>query len=149
MLSTAADVGGLGVPSLVSGNLLRSFTGWSNENGDPSFAINFADAVSSVSLDFAGIFTTPSTRLFAYDGATLLGSVVAPPGAQQTTLTFTAANITRLVVTPGDFFDWVGVDNLRFELAQAATVPEPGTWGLASLALAAMALSRPRRTAAA
>ena len=36
--SSGTDVGGLGNPSLVSGNMLRAFNGWLNENGDPSFS---------------------------------------------------------------------------------------------------------------
>ena len=37
--STGADVGGLGGPALVSGNILHSFSGWLAEDGDASFAV--------------------------------------------------------------------------------------------------------------
>lgn len=139
--ATGSDVGGLGLPSLVSGNLLRSFQRWLAENGDPSFAIHFAGGVTSVSLDFAGISTPAETRIFAYDGGLLLGSQSAGAVGQQT-LTFAASHITRLVVTPGSFFDWVGVDNLRFE---AAPVPEPGTWALLGVGFAGLAARRRRK----
>jgi hypothetical protein len=144
--ATGSDVGGLGGPSLVSGNLLRSFNGWLNENGDSSFAIDFAGGASSVSLDMAGIFTPSSARVFFYDGATQLSfSTSAQIG--QVTLSFSAPRITRVIVTPGDFFDWVGVDNLRFTPVVAG-VPEPGSWALAGAALMGLALLRRRRPAA-
>ncbi|MFS0737355.1 PEPxxWA-CTERM sorting domain-containing protein [Sphingomonas sp. 1P06PA] len=127
--ASGSDVGGLGTPSLVSGNLLRSFNGWLGEDGDASFAIDFTAAASAVSLDFAGVTTPSSTQIFAYNGSTLIGSVAGSTGGQFT-LSFAAPSITRLVVTPGDFFDWVGVDNLNFTLAAGPAVPEPASWAL-------------------
>jgi hypothetical protein len=49
---TGFDVGGFGSPSLVSGNLLRSFTGWLNEDGDPSFHATFSTPILSFSAHF-------------------------------------------------------------------------------------------------
>ena len=126
--ATGSDVGSLGTPSLVGGNLLRSFVGWLGENGDPSFLISFGSAVNSVNLDFAGVAIPSSTRLFVYNGAALLG-VVTGSVKGQFTLGYSAASITSIGVTPGDFSDWVGVDNLTYTLA-GGPVPEPATWGL-------------------
>lgn len=120
-----ADVGGLGTPSLVSGNLVRSFNGWLAENGDPSLIISFASAVSNVSLTFAGVSNANNTQIFAYDGATLLGSVMGE-SMGQFTLSYSAPSITSIVVTPGDFQDWVGFDNLTF----SGAVPEPASWAM-------------------
>ena len=140
--STGSDVGGLGTPALVSGNVLRSFNGWLGENGDPSFSVSFVTAIDSFSADFAGVATPARVRLFAYDGSNLLGTVAgSAPSTGQFTLSFAAPQITRVVVTPGDFFDWVGVDNIRFQPA-VSSVPEPGTWALMGLAIAALAWTR-------
>ena len=133
--STGTDVGGLGTPSLVSGNILRSFNDWLNENGDPSFLISFSTPVTSFSADFAGVATPADTRLFAYDGATLLGTVVGSATSGQFTLSFAAPSITSVAISPGDFFDWVGVDNITF---QSASVPEPGAMALAGVVVVAI-----------
>lgn len=128
--STGSDVGGLGTPSLVSGNLLRSFNGWLSENGDPSLRATFSTPISTLSADFAGVATPSSTRLFAYNGATLLTTTTATTVTGQQTLTVSSATpITSVVFTPGDFFDWVGVDNIRYTTVNAA-VPEPGSIAL-------------------
>jgi hypothetical protein len=66
MTITATDLGGLGSPALVSGNLLHSFGGWLAEDGDPSIVMTFAFDVSSVSADFAGMAIVGSTGLMAY-----------------------------------------------------------------------------------
>jgi hypothetical protein len=127
--STGTDVGGLGTPSLVSGNLLRSFNGWLGENGDPSFRATFSvPFVTFVAMDFAGIATAADVRLFVYNGTTLLSTIVAG-GTGQQTLQYTAAAgqaITSVVVAPGSFDDWVGVDNIRFT-STSNVVPEPST----------------------
>ena len=54
-----------------------------------------------------------------------------------------ATLITSVVFTPGDFIDWVGVDNITF--TPAADVPEPAGLTLLALGLAAAARSRRRR----
>lgn len=142
--STGGDVGALGVPSLVSGNVLRSFDGWLGENGDPSFAINFTVPVTSISVDFAGVDgpSASDTRLFAYNGLTQLGFVagtVGPAGTVQFSLSFSAASITSVRVTPGSYNDWVGVDNVVF-----APVPEPATYTMMGLGVAALLAFRRR-----
>lgn len=138
--SAGGDVSDLGTPSLVSGNLLRSFDGWLDEDGDASFSIHFGGPVSSVSMDFAGVFAPGDVQLFAYNGATLLGSV-AGTVTGQFTLSFSAASITSVSVTPGSYNDWVGVDNVNFTPAQ---VPEPATYAMMGLGVAALLAFRRR-----
>jgi hypothetical protein len=147
--STGTDVGGLGSPSLVSGNLLRSFNGWLGENGDASFLITFTSPVSFVSVDFAGIYDiannpdplvagVAATSLIAYDGATMLGQIYATTQGQ-VTLSFSAGSITSVAVTPGDYNDWVGVDNITYT---AAAVPEVSTYAMMALGVGLLAFKR-------
>lgn len=148
--STGGDVGGLGTPGLVSGNLLRSFNGWLAENGDPSFVATFSTPVSTLSADFAGVAFPSSTRLFAYNGATLLTAATATTLTGQQTLTVSSATpITSVRFTPGDFFDWVGVDNIRFNTIETVAVPEPASLTALVLggATAAGVIRRRRRAA--
>jgi PEP-CTERM motif len=141
--STGGDVGGLGTPGLVSGNILRSFNGWLGEDGDPSFLMTFSTPVASVSMDFAGVFDGPDVTLWAYDGATLLGTTSGGASASgQFTLGFAAASITSVAVRPGTFNDWVGVDNIVF-----APVPETSTYAMMALGLALLGVAARRRRA--
>jgi PEP-CTERM motif len=137
--STGADVGGLGTPGLVSGNLLRSFNGWFGENGDASFLISFSTPVTSVSATFAGVSTAADVTMWAYNGSTLLGTVSGTT-VGQFVLTINGASITSVAVRPGSFDDWVGVDNVVF-----APVPEPGTYGMMALGLVGIGLLMRRR----
>jgi hypothetical protein len=140
--STGSDVDPLGTPSLVGGNLLRSVNGWFNEDGDASFAALFSAPVSTFSATFAGVAQPADVKLFAYNGTTLLGTSVST-ATGQFTLSFSAPSITRVVMTPGSFNDWVGVDNIHFI---AAAVPEPGTYALMLAGLTAVGgLARRRR----
>lgn len=151
MRVTATDLGGLGTPSLVSGNVLRAFGNiytsddWFDENGDPSFFINFTNAVTSFSLDFAGVATPADTRIFAYNGNTLLGVVAGTVTTGQFTLSYNAPSITRVAVAPGSFDDWVGVDNLRFTRATAVGVPEPAAWAMMIVGMGAVGFTMRRR----
>ena len=49
--SDSNDAGELGAPDRVSGNLLRSWTGWSQENGGPSLAAIFSTPITRFSAD--------------------------------------------------------------------------------------------------
>jgi hypothetical protein len=145
--STGGDVGGLGTPALVSGNIVRSFNGWLGENGDPSFQATFTEFVDYVSIDLAGIATPSSTRLFAYNGATLLGTVTSTTATGQQRLEFTAGagqQITHVGVAPGDYFDWVGFDNFTYGTA-ITTVPEPSTWSMMGAGLLLLGFVTRRR----
>jgi hypothetical protein len=136
--SSGSDVGGLGTPSLVSGNILRSFNGWLSENGDASFRITFASAINFFSASFAGIATPASTRIFAFNGTTQVAFIAATTTTGQQTLSLSGL-FTSIVITPGDFFDWVGVDNITFTTAGVPAVPEGGNT-LALMAIGSGAL---------
>lgn len=128
--STGSDVGGLGTPALASGNILRSFDGWLSENGDSSFRAVFSTPISTLSATFVGINTVSSTQLQAFNGTTLLATSTATVTGQQILTVSSPTPITSVVFRPGDFFDWVGVDNIAFTKIVAATAPEPGSLGL-------------------
>lgn len=132
--STGADVSDLYGPPLVSGNLLRSYAGWLNEDGDASFVLAFEQPIASISVDFAGIGNgagNTGLEIFTPQGALLARVPVAGQGQQ--TVRYDGSNIGFVVVLPGDLGDWVGVDNIAFTVATA--VPEPQTWGLLALGL--------------
>jgi PEP-CTERM motif len=138
------DVGGLGTPDgLVSGNLLRSFDGWLTEDGDPSFLITFSGPATGFSAAFAGVTTPADVVLFAYNGGTLVGTV-AGTSTGQFTLSY-AGTVTSVAIRPGSFNDWVGVDNITYTLS--AAVPEPGTYALMGLGVAALLAYRRRQNA--
>ena len=131
--ATGSDVGfgGLGTPSLASGNVLRSFSAWENETGDPSFSVSFASAITSFSAVFAGAYDASDVQLFAYDGSTLVGSATGDSPDAQFVLSIAGSHITSVIVTPGNFNDYVAVDDITYTPA----VPEPATWALAGVGL--------------
>ena len=134
--SQGPDVGAVSTSTLVSGNVLRSRPGWLTENGDASFLVSFSVPVTSFSVDFADVTEFEDVTIWAYNGATLLGSV-SGTAAGDFTLSYTAPSITSVAVRPGNYFDYVAVDNINF-----APVPEPGSYLLMGLGLAALALRR-------
>lgn len=147
--TTGADVGALGAPGLVGGNLLHAFSGWLAEDGDPSFAAAFAVPVTSFAVDLAGVSEPGDSALFVFDGPILLSTVTGPQMPGQFTLGYAAASITRVVVAAGSFSDWVGVDNIRFTPLVQAVVPAPATAALMGAGLAGLAgaaLRRPGRS---
>ena len=140
--STGPDVGfDLGLPHLATGNVLRSFSAWLNENGDPSFRVSFTNAITSFSADFAGVYAASNVRLLAYDGGTLLRTVVGASSDDQFTLSITGSHITSVIVLPGTLGDYVAVDNVQY----TAAVPEPSAWMLGAIGLGFVAWSSRRR----
>lgn len=141
--ATGSDVGfDLGLPNLVSGNVLRSFSAWLNETGDPSFRVTFASPISSFSADFAGVFSASDVQLLAYDGNTLLSTVVGTSNDEQFLLSTTGNHITSVVVLPGTLEDYVVVDNVQYI---TAAVPEPSAWALSAFGLAFVGWARRRK----
>lgn len=144
--SLSGDVGSLGSPPLVSGMVLHSFGDWLGEDGDASFSVNFAAPINSISMDFAGVFNPADTRIFIYNGTTLVSTVASslPSGTtSQLTLSYSGGSFTSVVVAPGSYVDWVAVDNINFS---AAAVPEPASYGLMALGLGVLGMARRRRS---
>lgn len=139
--SAGTDVGGLGLPALVSGNVLRSFDGWLGEDGDPSFLVSFANPITSFSAAFAGVSTGADVTMWAFDGATLVGTV-SGSSTGQFVLALAGASITSVAVRPGSFNDWVAVDNINYT---TGVVPEASTWAMMGLGLGLLALKRRRK----
>jgi hypothetical protein len=135
MTITGVDFGALGTPLLTTGKLLHSFQNYLDEDGDPSILATFTTPINSISMVFAGIFTPGDVTMVIYNGASIIGTVVAPACTPscQTTLSFAAASITKVAFTPGSFNDWVGVDNITF--TQAGVVPEVSTYAMMALGL--------------
>lgn len=141
--STGSDVGGLGSPAgTVSGNIVRSFNGWLNEDGDAAVTLLFTGNVSDISVAFAGVSTSSSTRLFAIASDNTVASSAVASTTGQMTLSLTGlTGINKFVITSGDFFDWVGFDNVNYTMSNP--VPEPAS--MAALGFGALALLRRRK----
>jgi hypothetical protein len=112
--SNSGTLPDLGAPALVSGNILRSFNGWGAENGNASFLITFSPPVSIFSATFAAVFTGSDVTIWAYNGATLLGTVSGATYGQFVLSYSSATPITSVAVRPGTYVDWVAVDNITY-----------------------------------
>lgn len=134
--STGSDVGGLGLPSLVSGNVLGSFNAWLGANGDPAFKIEFTGLpVTAISMTFAGVFAADAGDVRFIDaasGATLAAGTAGVGG--QFTLSYSSATpFSSVIVSLGSYNDWVAADNLVY-----TPIPEPGTYALMALGVAGL-----------
>ncbi len=136
MAAIGGDVGG-GVGAPLAGNLLHSFGGWLSEDGDPSFTMDFSSPIDAISVDIGGVFNTASSVLYAIDGGNNVLGSIASSGANSTLALSGLGNFQRAVVTMGDFGDWVGVDNVSFNV-----VPEPTSLGLIGAGIALLAFRR-------
>ncbi len=148
IVSSTGDVGG-GVTAPVSGLLLHSFSGWLDEDGDAVFRINFSTPITGFSIDFGGVSDTESSGFFAIDSTNTAfqSAFTTSTGSSTVAIASFSKPASSIVVTEGDFFDWVGVDNIRFTTA----VPEPttkGAFAAGALALTAVVWRRRRRVAA-
>jgi hypothetical protein len=141
--ATGADTNNLGTPSLASGNVLGSYAGWMNEDGDPVFTITFATAITAFSADFAAVEYGSDVAIHAYSGSTLVSEVIGS-GYGQFTLSLAGLDITSVVITPGSYGDYVAVDDIAF----TTSVPEPANVALLALGLGLVALRRGARRAA-
>ena len=142
--ATGSDTNNLGTPSLASGNVLGSYAGWINEDGDAAFTISFSTAITAFSADFAAVEYGSDVAIYAYSGNTLVSSVNGGDAYGQFMLGVTGSDITSVVITPGSYGDYVAVDNLAFT---TASVPEPANVALLGLGLGLVALRRARRAA--
>lgn len=139
MVLTTSDIGG-GVNAPISGRLFHSFGGWLGEDGDPVFTMVFKCLAIRVSADFGGISTAASTVMYGFRAGSLIASQAAGGSGTQNVSIADSVGFDEVVVTIGDYGDWVGMDNLRYE---CNPVPEPGT--LAALGLGAVAMLRRRK----
>lgn len=141
------DYSALGSPALVSGNIVRRYLNWLGEDGVPSFAIVLSVPATQVGVTFAGVdgaAGAAAVRLYAYSGTTLLSEIAGSlPGADvgQLALSVSGGNITRVVVAPGGFEDWVGID-----LVTVTPVDEPAPWALLAAGVAVLAALRRSNT---
>jgi hypothetical protein len=140
MTVTGTDIPAFGGPSPVDGKLLHAYVAdWLNEDGNPSFTVNFANGVGSVSINFIDVEEDRTTFFNAFDGATLLGTVFASPLAGGVSIaSFAAGHITSVQVAMGSFTDWVGVDSIT-------AVPEPSSVALLATSLAMLLAFRRRQ----
>ncbi|MBS1704437.1 MAG: PEP-CTERM sorting domain-containing protein [Armatimonadetes bacterium] len=145
MTMTSTDVGAGYDASM--GNILHSFGGWLGEDGDPNMGFTYdgsLGAISSVSCVVMGD-TSASSLMAAYhdNGSSydLLGVAYATgtSGAPETlTLNGFSQTVDLVLIAPGYYFDWAGVDDVKVE-----TVPEPAT--MAVLGLGALAALKRRK----
>lgn len=146
LVVTTADVGVTARTGY--GNLLHSLGGWLQENGDPSFELNFLNGCDSISIVFTGIAAGNGwSGMGVYDADTgLLSNVIrvqdpAQGGAFTQTLSLSNLGYAQsIVVMPGTYDDWVGVDDIAFT---DGVIPAPTAGGM--LALAGIIGTRRRR----
>lgn len=132
------------------GNFVHSLTGWLSEDGDPSFELSFLYRIDAISAVFTGIGTGNSfSGIIAYNDLDEVIAEVrvqdpAQGGAFTQTLALNNLNAaSRVVIVPGTFDDWVGVDDITF---RDAVIPTPGAAAL--MGLGGVLAARRRRTRA-
>jgi len=122
------------------GQFLHQYNDWFNQDGSPVFTINFPQgATGSISALFFSINATSNFQsgIKVYDGTTLLasGNTLKTGGGAQTLTVDFAGTATKVIINPGGYTDWVGVDNITF-------TPEPAS--LAGLLLGGLLAWRRR-----
>lgn len=119
---TRTETGG-GVDHAAMGNVLRTYSGWGRETGDPVFEMLLTQPMGRVDVTFVGD-SSGASAIFAYRQNILLG--IVQPGATPVNIadvaSFTdAGGIDKLVIVPGSYYDWTGVSEVKL-----MTVPAPG-----------------------
>ncbi len=143
MTITSTDTGGGYSPSL--GQVLHAFNAdWLNEDGDPSFLMTFSTPIDSLSMDVIGDTGGQDGFQTFFVGFDITGTIqtglaqASGIGGIENIGTTFSADTYYVGVAVGEFFDWVGVDNIRFN-----TVPTPGA--MAVLGLGGLVAGRRRR----
>jgi hypothetical protein len=125
MTATSTDVGGGYLPAY--GNILHSFDGWFNEDGDPNFGIFFSSPISEITVRFTGD-TGGLSEVGVFDGA---GNFITAAGvvggdANLKSITISGLSTAEIgLVLPGSFGDWVGVVDVTYTL-----IPTPASLAL-------------------
>ncbi len=151
MTATATDfdpyfVANADPSELPDGNLLHSFTGYLNEDGDSNFWVAFDRPVINVSLDVYGAPFFPIYGLDSDFNLVSLGQFNYSPTFLSARVSMSSNDpISYLIVTgSNDSFNydaWTGYDNIQF-----TSVPEPNTLCLlAGSGLTSSLLIRRRR----
>lgn len=143
MHATSTDVAGGYNPLL--GNVLHAYNAdWLNADGDPSFLITFSTGISSFSMDVIGDtggMDGFETFVAFYDASfNLLGTTQATGIGGIENISWSGGTAFYAAVGVGEYFDWVGVDNIRY-----TQVPAPGAFAL--VGLVGVAAGRRRRSA--
>ena len=133
------------VTAPLSGLILRSTNGWLAETGDAVFTMTFTSAVTALSIDFGSVGgSVGQPSIYAVNPATGIALAVGAPTLVNGTVTAVGipTGATTFVVLPGNYNDYVGLDNINF-----TAVPEPGTLVACGLGMGAIAALRRRRAA--
>lgn len=132
------DVGG--GYTAVHKNVFHTYSGWLNEDDDPSMLITSANDVTDVSMTFIGDTSTASFfACYDINGALVAQSGFAAGSGGDDVVSLTGMSGVRYIaIAPGYYFDWAGVDDVKI-----TTVPEP--FSMVALGLGVAAMARKRR----
>lgn len=116
----------LGEAAPLSGLVLRSEPGYLQENGNPVFTMTFSAPLATFSLDFGDVSSDYqfAPAIFALQPNNNAVLIALEPGTQNGTSTAVGipTGVTKIIVVPGAYENFVAVDNLNFTFAP---VPEP------------------------
>jgi PEP-CTERM motif len=142
---TGTDLGAVIAPGV--GRVLHSLSAWQNESGNPNFVLNFAQAISSITIRFSGDSTGASgMAVFNAAAGTFTNAVrvAATPGTDIDSVTLSGLNATSILVVPGSFLDWAAVVDISYTV-----VPEPSVMAMVGLGALVVAGLVRRRVACA
>lgn len=128
------------------GNCLHNLTGWTLEDADPSFELTFLYRIDAISAVFTGVGINDNIAgMIVYndlDQVIAEARVVDPALGGELTQTLSLTNLhaaSRVVILPGTFDDWIGIDDITFT---DAALPAPSAGALAGIACALAARRR-------